>query len=332
MINGNRLRAGLDRALEASVVGSFTRIGFAARSRLFRWEPLSTSRMDGKVSVVTGATSGLGLVTATELARLGSRVVILVRDAERGRATVRAITAATGNSDLCVIPADMGDLDSVRRAAHALRDTARVDVLVHNAGALSRTRRVNPQGIEQTLAAHLLGPFLLTSLIGAQLRNGSSRVIFVTSGGMYSEPLDVMSLEMSSDSYNGVTAYARVKRAQVSLVEYWAPQLIPLAITMSAMHPGWADTPGIRTSLPVFHRVVGPLLRTASEGADTIIWLASAPGAGTPSGSLWMDRRQRSPHRLSRTRRSDTIAERARLWAFCCERSGITADEMATLS
>ena len=65
VINGNRLRAGLDRALEASVVGSFTRIGFAARSRLFQWEPLSTSRMDGKVSVVTGATSGLGLVTAT---------------------------------------------------------------------------------------------------------------------------------------------------------------------------------------------------------------------------------------------------------------------------
>ena len=191
---------------------------------------------------------------------------------------------------------------------------------------------MNPQGIEQTLAAHLLGPFLLTSLIGAQLRNGSSRVIFVTSGGMYSEPLDVMSLEMSSDLYNGVTAYARVKRAQVSLVEYWAPQLIPLAITMSAMHPGWADTARsthIASGLSSRRR---SLAANASEGADTIIWLASAPGAGTPSGSLWLDRRRRSPHRLSRTRRSDTLAERAQLWAFCCERSGITADELATLS
>ena len=154
----------------------------------------------------------------------------------------------------------------------------------------------------------------------------------MTSGGMYTEPLHVDSLEMGPDVYDGVTAYARVKRAQVSLVERWAPQLHHLAITMAAMHPGWADTPGVRTSLPTFRRVVGPLLRTPSEGADTIVWLASAPGGGTPSGSLWLDRRQRSPHRLRRTRRSDTAAERARLWTFCCERSGITSDELATLS
>jgi dehydrogenase/reductase SDR family protein 12 len=326
------VRAGVDQALEVSVAGSFTRIGPAVRSRLFRWEPLAAHRIDGTISVVTGATSGLGLVTATELARLGSRVVLLVRDAERGRAVGREIAATTGNKGVTVVQADMGDLDSVRRAADSLRRLPGIDVLVHNAGALSRTRQVSPQGIEQTVAAQLIGPFLLTHLVGVPLRNAPSRVIFVTSGGMYTEPLNVDSLEMKPDVYDGVTAYARVKRAQVSLVERWAPHLRRLAITIAAMHPGWADTPGVRTSLPTFGRVVGPLLRTPSEGADTIVWLASAPGAGIPSGSLWLDRRQRSSHRLSRTRRSDTAAERARLWAFCCERSGITGDELAALS
>jgi NAD(P)-dependent dehydrogenase (short-subunit alcohol dehydrogenase family) len=332
MTSMNGVRAGVDRALEASVVGSFTRIGPAVRSRLFRWESPATHRMDGKVSIVTGATSGLGRVTARELARLGSRVVLLVRDAERGHAVGREIAVTTGSDDVIVVTADMGDLDSVRRAADALGDLPRIDVLVHNAGALSRTRQVSRQGIEQTVAAQLLGPFLLTNLLGAQLKIVASRVIFVTSGGMYTEPLHVESLEMSPETYDGVTEYARVKRAQVSLVERWAPQLDHLAITMAAMHPGWADTPGVRTSLPSFRRVVGPLLRSPSEGADTIVWLASAPGAGIPSGSLWLDRRPRSPHRLSRTRRSDTVAERARLWAFCCERSGITGDELAALS
>ena len=325
------VRGGVDRALEVSIAGSFTRVGPAVRSRLFNWEPLATHRLDGRISVVTGATSGLGLVTATEFARLGSHVVLLVRDEERGRAVGSAISSTTG-SEVTVVAADMGDLDAVRRAAAALRELSRIDVLVHNAGALSRARRVSPQGIEQTVAAQLLGPFLLTNLLGAQLRFVGSRVTFVTSGGMYTEPLDVESLEMTPKTYDGVTAYARVKRAQVSLVERWAPRLDGLAITMTAMHPGWADTPGVRTSLPTFRRIVGPLLRTPSQGADTIVWLASAPGAGIPSGSLWLDRRQRSPHRLSRTRRSDTVAERERLWAFCCERSGITSDELTPLS
>lgn len=325
------VRAGVDRALEASVVGSFTRIGAAVRRRLFKWEPLSAHPMNGKVSVVTGATSGLGLVAATELARLGSRVVLLVRDTERGRAVAGEIAESTGTDELTIVGADMGDLDSVRGAADVLRALAGIDVLVHNAGALSRTRQVSPQGIEQTVAAQLIGPFLLTHLLGARLSSAPSRVIFVTSGGMYTQPLHVDSLEMSPDAYDGVTAYARVKRAQVSLVERWAPQLHHRAITMTAMHPGWADTPGIRASLPTFHRLVGPMLRAPSQGADTIVWLASAPGAGAPPGWLWLDRMQRSPHRLRRTRRSDTAAERARLWTFCCERSGITSDELAAL-
>ena len=193
------------------------------------------------------------------------------------------------------------------------------------------TWRVSPQGIEQTVAVQLIGPFLLTHLPGGSLSGVPSRVILVTSGGMYTQPLHVDALEMSPDTYDGVTAYARVKRAQVSLVERWASRLRHRAITMTAMHPGWAATPGIRASLPTFHRLVGPMLRPPSQGADTIVWLASAPGGCAPPGWVWLDRMQRAPHRLRRTRRSDTAAERERLWTFCCERSGITSVELAAL-
>jgi dehydrogenase/reductase SDR family protein 12 len=325
------LRSDVDLALEASVVGSFTRIGPSVRRRLFDWEAPSRHRMDGRVVLVTGATSGIGLTAARSLAGLGSRVVLLVRNADRGRRVRDQIATATGAA-VSVVSVDMGDLVSVRRAAEALRDLPGIDVLVHNAGAITQTRTMSPQGIEETVAAQLIGPFLLTHLLGAQLRARAARVIVVTSGGMYTEPLRVDALEMSAGDYDGVVEYARTKRAQVSLVQAWAPRLHHLGITMSAMHPGWADTPGIRASLPRFRRIVGPLLRTPEQGADTIVWLASAPGAGTPAGSLWLDRRRRSPHRLARTRRSDTRAERALLWKFCCERSGITRDELDSLA
>jgi NAD(P)-dependent dehydrogenase (short-subunit alcohol dehydrogenase family) len=288
--------------------------------------------MDGKVAVVTGATSGLGLVAATELVRLGARVVLVARDGRRAQEVSAAIAAKTGAVRPMVVVADMGDLASVRRAAERLQQFVRIDVLIHNAGAMTRTRTLSPQGNEQTVSVQLLGPFLLTHLVGAPLRTQGSRVIFVTSGGMYAQPLDVDALDARGAGYNGVAAYARVKRAQMSLVEAWGPRVARLGITMTAMHPGWADTPGIRASLPTFRRVVGPLLRTPAEGADTMVWLAAAPLAGDPPGTLWLDRRARSPHRLLRTRRSDTAFERAKLWSFCCERSGVTGDELAVLS
>lgn len=326
------LRTGVDHALELSVIGSFTRVGPAVRSRLFGWEAFSAGQMDGKVAVVTGATSGLGLASATQLALMGGRVVLLVRDEKRGQRVCADIVASTGNPDVSVIVADMGNLEAVRRAARRLGSLPRIDVLIHNAGTLSATRKVSAQGIEQTVAAQLIGPFLLTNLLAGQLTARSSRVIWVTSGGMYTEPLSVDSLEMSEPGYNGVTAYARAKRAQVSLVETWAPRLLRAGVTMVAMHPGWADTPGLRDALPTFRRLVAPLLRSPEEGADTIVWLASAPFASIPAGSFWLDRGQRSPHRSPRTRRSDSSAERGRLWSFCLDRSGISSEEAAALS
>ncbi len=315
----------VDAALEWSVVGSFTRVGSALRRRLDHWAPLQERRLDGRVVVMSGATSGLGLEAARAFARMGATVEIIARNAGKAEATCSALRQETGHSKVGFIVADTGDLAAMRRVASELAARHRaIHVLIHNAGALDDVRRTSPQGLELTVASQVVGPFLLTGLLLPALRAGApARVLWVSSGGMYSEPLSVDRLEMSADDYDGTKAYARAKRAQVTLVELWAQKLAGDRIFVHAMHPGWADTPGVARSLPTFRRVVGPLLRTPADGADTLVWLAVDEGAPLQdSGRFWLDRRPRPLHRLASTQRSDTLEERARLWSWAVAKSG----------
>jgi NAD(P)-dependent dehydrogenase (short-subunit alcohol dehydrogenase family) len=317
----------VDRALELAIAPSFTRIGFATRSRLDDWTPLDRYDLTGRVVVVTGATSGLGLAAVQALAAGGATVVIVARNESKARAVGDDLRAAGAPGGVDVVIADLGDLDAVRRAATEIADRhERVDALVHAAGALDATYGVSPQGIEQTVASQVVGPFLLTDLLVPLLRAArAARIVWVASGGMYAEPLSVLDLELDPEHYNGTRAYARAKRAQVTLAERWAERLRPDGIAVHAMHPGWADTPGVRRSLPTFRRVVGPLLRSPVEGADTIVWLVADDGAPVETtGLFWHDRRPRPIHRMRSTRRSDTTAERQRLWDWCVERTSST--------
>ena len=317
--------------LETSVVGSFSRIGPVVRRRLFRWTELDGRTLVGRTVVVTGATLGLGFEVAGQFARARARVVLVARDRERAQRTRDELATQTANPNISVVVCDVGDLESVHRCAEELRALGEIHVLVHNAGALTRSRVTTRQGLELTTAVHLVGPYLLTRLIEPELVAGRARVIWVTSGGMYAEPLDLDWLASPGLEYDGVKAYAKVKRAQVSLVERWAPELASRGVTMTVMHPGWVDTPGLRQSLPAFRRIVGPLLRTVPEGVDTVAWLATAPEDSVAPGTLWLDRRVRSPHRLARTRRSDTPEQRERLWTFCQRSAGLDeADGGAT--
>jgi dehydrogenase/reductase SDR family protein 12 len=128
---------------------------------------------------------------------------------------------------------------------------------------------------------------------------------------------------MPHRGYDGVVAYARAKRAQVTLSEMLAERLASRGIVVHAMHPGWADTPGVARSLPRFRAMLRPLLRTPSEGADTLVWLAASRGLpSTTTGRFWLDRRVRAIHKLSSTRASDTAAERERLWRWLATVSG----------
>ena len=316
----------VDAALEWSVVGSFTRVGSALRRRLDHWAPLDERSLVGRVIVMTGATSGLGLEAARAFAAMGATVEIIARNAAKAEATCAEIRQATGNPKIGFLIADTGDLAALRRAgADLVERHPAIHVLIHNAGALDDVWQTSPQGIELTVASQVVGPFLLTGLLLPALRAGApARVLWVSSGGMYSEPLSVDRLNMSAGDYNGTTAYARAKRAQVTLAELWAKRLAADRISVHSLHPGWADTPGVARSLPTFRRVVGPLLRTPAEGADTLIWLTVDDGAPLKqSGRFWLDRRPRPLHRLASTRRSDTPEERERLWSWAVRKSGL---------
>ncbi len=306
--------ATIDALLDCSLLG-YTSVGYRIRER--SWSPDDLARMDGQVVLVTGASSGLGQAAAEGFARLGASVTILARDPERGERARAQTAARSGASDVSLELCDLSDLSAVRALAERFGSRApRLDVLVNNAGVLSSRRMLSADGIELTFATNVLGGFLLTELLTPLLRRSSpSRVINVTSGGMYTQRLHVEDLQMSGEELDGTVAYARTKRIEVILTELWAERLKDAGVVVHAMHPGWADTPGLAASLPRFHRLTRPLLRTPQQGADTIVWLGAAAEPAQRSGELWHDRRSRPTHRLPWTRES--AEERGRLWAEC---------------
>jgi len=316
--------AAVDELLEATVVGSFSSIGPAVRGRLAGWR--TPPPMDGRVVLITGATSGLGLATAIGVASLGATVRFVARTRDRAQQAVSTIVEAVPGADVDFHLADMGELDQVREMAAEFSSAHnRLDVLVHNAGALSKEYTVTGAGTELTVASQLVAPFLLSGLLlprlGAAL---PSRVIQVSSGGMYTQRFDLDTLESGPDGYDGTVAYARVKRAQLVLMHEWVRRLGGTGTVFHAMHPGWADTPGIRSGLPGFARVMGPILRSADEGADTAVWLASAPEAVSTNGGFWLDRRRRWEHKVPWTHLDEPqfVQAGSDLWAWCAELAG----------
>lgn len=321
---GLNLRRIVDSLIEVPIVTSFTNIGYATRSRLADWTALDDYDLTGRVIVLTGATSGLGHAAAHQLATCGATVVLVGRNADRNEAVVAEMIEATGNTSIAQVAADMGDLEQVRALAdRVLTDHDRLDVLIHNAGALSPERQMAPDGTEATVASQVVGPFLLTTLLLDRLSaSAPARVITMSSGGMYAAGLTVSQLEMSPEKYNGTEQYARAKRAQVTLNEMWAERFGELGVNFHSMHPGWAETPGVDASLPTFAKVMGPLLRTPEQGADTLVWLAADDAALESNGQFWLDRRTRSIHKLPTTNKTDTPERREQLWEWVVETCG----------
>ena len=312
----------VDGALEVTIAGSYSRIGYSARSRLEHWTP--PERAEGRVVLVTGATAGIGRSIAGDLAGLGAAVIVVGRDEARGRSTVKAIIDRTGNREVSFEPCDLSRLDGVRDlAGRVAHDHSSLDVLIHNAGALSRAYVQTQDGLELTAAVHVVAPFLLTDLLMGQLRAApAARVITMSSGGMYSQRLDVTALHPQAEEYDGVKAYARAKRAQVELTRLWAlHEGRASRVRFVAMHPGWVATTGLDSGLPRFARLVKPVLRTPAQGADTAVWLATASPSALGEGRFWLDRRPRREHLVPWTHA--TPAEPDRLWEWCMERAGL---------
>ena len=327
-----KVRAMGDALIEAPIITSFTSIGYEARKRLAGWSSLDDYALTGRVMVLTGATSGLGHAAAEQLAKCGATLVLVGRSADRNEGVVAELIEATGNPSITQVPADMADLGQVRElAARVLADHDRLDVLIHNAGALTPERHVAADGTEATVASQVVGPFLLTALLLDRLAESApSRVITMSSGGMYAAGLTVSQLQMPPEKYDGTQQYARAKRAQVTLNEMWADRFRDSGIRFHSMHPGWADTPGVDASLPTFSKVMGPLLRTPAQGADTLVWLAADDAPLHSNGLFWHDRRPRSIHKLPTTRRTDTSDRRQHLWRWVEATAGIEAIDGST--
>lgn len=310
----------LDDALDALIAPGFSRVGYLVRSRQF--SPLASYSLREKTVVITGPTSGLGLAAANQLCAMGADLVLVGRSPERLQKTAKALGEAHPDRRIVTVEADMGDLKAVATASKWIAtEMPSVHALIHNAGALLKERAVSAQGHEVTIASHVLGPHLMTTMLLPALRAANGRVITVSSGGMYAATVPNIaggqSPEMSPESYDGTRQYAIAKRMQVTLNEMWAAR--EHGVSFAAMHPGWADTPGVQTSLPLFRTVTKPLLRSPDQGADTICWLTADAAMLHDTGKFWCDRSIRAIHKMRRTKSSDTPEARDALWHWCEE-------------
>jgi dehydrogenase/reductase SDR family member 12 len=315
------VRSLFDTALDRAVVPGYSSLGYRLRQLGWADEP-EPGALKGRTALVTGANRGIGKAIAAGLARLGATVLLTVRDRESGQRAREEIVAADSEADVQVEVCDVSDLGAVRAfAADLAGRVPALDVVIHNAGILPATRTETDDGHEATLATHVLGPVLLTEcLLPVLAKSDDPRVILMSSGGMYTQPLPAHDPEYRKGRYSGATAYARTKRIQVALTPILARRWATQHVSVYSMHPGWADTPGVAASLPGFRRLTGRILRTPEQGADTAVWLA-ATNPAPPTGRFWHDRRPRPEHYLPLTRGDDR--DRELVWQYCAEAIGI---------
>lgn len=319
----NQAARTLDVLADRSVLLGYSRLGFRLRRRCLPQHDPPPGALAGATAVVTGANSGLGQATTLGLARLGATVLMLVRDESRGQRARAAILREAPEAELELHRCDVADLADVDRCARELAERPRIDILVHNAGVLPAQRTETAQGHELTLATHVLGPMRLTERLRPALAAGAdARVIWMSSGGMYTQPIPD-DPEYRTGRYRGAVAYSRTKRLQVAFTGLLAQRYRAEGIGVHAMHPGWADTPGVAASLPGFRRATRRLLRTSAEGADTAVWLAATSPAPA-TGRFWHDRTPRPTHYPS-SRRDDPDRLR-RAWQSCAHAAGIDQD------
>ena len=289
----------------------FTRAGYRTGRRT--WAPMSTDMAEKHV-VLTGASAGLGFETAVALLEAGATLTLVIRDPNKVASMQAALQERTGRQADRVELADLSLLSQVNALSERLLSANRpIDVLINNAGALFNDYCQTSEGIETSAALLLLSPWRLTEAVHPLLAHHDTpaRVINVVSGGMYTQKLQCESLVMSEDDYRGSVAYARAKRALTVLTELWSAQWRDDHIVVNAMHPGWADTPGVQGALPGFRRLTHRVLRSSQEGADTIVWLARAREADKTSGQLFLDREPRTTHLRQHT--LESAEERAAL-------------------
>jgi NAD(P)-dependent dehydrogenase (short-subunit alcohol dehydrogenase family) len=252
----------------------------------------TTVSLAGKVCVVSGATSGVGLAAVRRLVRAGAQIVMVCRNPEKAEAVQRELVAHT-NAPVGVILADFSDLASVRAAAALLlRDYPRIDVLINSAGLFSTSRTLTGAGFETVFCVNHLAPFLLTHLLLERLKQSApARIIQVNSEGHRFGGLDLNDLNWAHRRYNGYRGYGASKIAQLLTTWEFADRLRGAGVTINAMHPGDVRTNIGNNNGPLyrwFQRIViGPMLKDPAISGEALYTLAAAPELADVSGRFF---------------------------------------------
>jgi NAD(P)-dependent dehydrogenase (short-subunit alcohol dehydrogenase family) len=279
--------------------------------------PHTEPSMHGRICLVTGANSGIGKATATELARMGAPVLMVCRDRERGEQARGEIARDTGNAEVELFIADLASQQSIRTLSDELHQHLdHLNVLVNNAGTYLNTRQVTPDGFEATFAINHLGYFLLTNLLLDLLETGTpARLVNVSSGAHLNAHIDFDDLQ-SEQHYSGWKAYGQSKLANVMFTYELARRVQGRGVTVNAVHPGVVRTNfGSSGGFVRFGaRIAAPFLLSPEKGADTVIWLASSPEVEGMTGKYFL---RRKPSRTSADARDRALQER--LWQVSTE-------------
>jgi NAD(P)-dependent dehydrogenase (short-subunit alcohol dehydrogenase family) len=268
----------------------------------------------GKQVLLTGATSGIGLAGAIELARRGAKLAIVARNQSRAAEAVRQMEAAAPGASVDVLEADLASQASVRRLAQeVLERYPKLDVLVNNAGAINSSRQLTEDGVELTWATNHLAPFMLTTLLLDRLKASAPARIITTSSDAHQRahiPFDDLTAERSY-GLAGFERYGQTKLANILFTLELGRRLEGSGVGAYCFHPGLVNTGFNHNNgflMSVGMAIVRPFSRTPEKGAETLVWLADSAEVG-PSGVYYYDRRQGSPTAAAR----DAAAAR-RLW------------------
>jgi NAD(P)-dependent dehydrogenase (short-subunit alcohol dehydrogenase family) len=273
--------------------------------------------MQGKVVVVTGSNTGIGLETAVGLAAQEATTVLACRDTAKGEAAVKEVVRRTWNEDVHVVPLDLADLASVHKAADEISSRwDRLDVLVNNAGGTWSQRQVTAQGFEYTMGVSHLGHFYLTLQLLQRLEGSApARIVNVTSFGHHFASKGMRFEDLQSEhGYDGMEAYCRAKLANVLFTRELARRLDAGVVTANAAHPGWVRSrfgmDGDLSGVMGFGiKMIRPLQISPKRGARTSIFLATSPEVARTTGVYWV---RSKPGHMGRQARDDEAA--VRLW------------------
>jgi len=282
----------------------------------------STSPMQGKICMVTGATSGIGLIAAQALARQEARVIVVGRDPGRGATTVSRIAQQTGNPQVELLLADLSAQADVHRLAGEFQGRyARLDVLVNNAGAIFTKRRLSADGIEMTFALNHLGYFLLTNLLLDTLKaSPPARIVNVSSDAHRGAQMN-FSDPQGERRYGGWRAYGQSKLANLLFTYELARRLEGTGVTVNAVHPGFVATGFGRNNRGLFALLIRLAQLTAlspEQGAETLIYLATSPEVEGVTGKYFVKKRP-----VESTRASYDQSAAQRLWQLSAQLTGL---------